>query len=349
MAHIITLPVFMLMTSLTQAQANTLPALPEPLADAAVLQTTVRGKTYILSAGGRSAAANNLTSAHRKSWLLAYGDSSWLPLPDIPSAQGATGRIAASAVTLDQQFFIFGGSGQGRNGQPVTLTDSYRLSPIGRMYQKLPDMPVAVYGSVALTYANRYVFLIGGNHQGNAVNLVQIFDNFTQKWSQATPYPMTAVSRHTAVLSNQQLLVCGGVRQQVNTDGSISPQEQIDCYLAQLNRQQPSQLQWRRLPDGPGALLDAAAINIGSSDKPQALFVGGHNSLTSQTINQTGWLFDFSKQSWQQTALPEARSGSRYLLSIGNEWYSLAGIDKSGALMADFSKQQFSLLPDGAP
>lgn len=343
------LPVFILMTSLSQVQANPLPALPEAVADAVVLQTTVRGKSYLISAGGNTNPQQSLAAAHRKSWLLTSGESSWLPLPDVPSAQGATGRVAAAAVTLDQQFFLFGGTGQGRNGQPVTLTDSYRFSPIGRMYQKLPDMPVAVYSSVALTYANRYVYLIGGNHQGNAVNLVQVFDNFTQKWSQATPYPITAVSRHSAVLVNQQILVCGGVRQQPQADGSITLTAQTDCYLAQINPQQPAHLTWRRLPAGPGALIDAAATVIGDTSARQALFIGGKHSLSAASVQQTGWLFDFTKQSWQQTAAPSARSGSRYLLSIGNEWYSLAGIDKSGTVMADFSKQQFSLLPDAAP
>lgn len=343
------LPAFILLTSLIPAQANPLPALPEPVADAAILQTTARGKTYLLSAGGTASTSLELAGAHRKSWLLTYGDSSWQPMPDVPSAQGASGRIAAAAVTLDQQFFIFGGSGQGRNGQALTLTDSYRFSPIGRMYQKLPDMPVAVSGSVALTYANRYVFLVGGSHQGNAINLIQVFDNFTQKWSQATPYPLTAVTRHAAVITNQHLLVCGGVRQQVNADSSIGLTAQTDCYLAALNRQQPAQLNWQRLPDGPGALIDAAASVVGAGAAPKALFIGGRRSLAAPAGNPTAWLFDFNQQRWQHTTAPAARTASRHLLMLNSEWYMLAGIDQDGNLTADFSKQQFSLLPDAAP
>lgn len=328
----------------SQLHADPLPPLPEAVSHQVTLQTSARGKTYIASFGGQS----QQSSAHQKAWLLTLGDSSWQPLPALPSVQGATGRSGSAAVVLDQQFMLFGGTGPGRSGKPITLTDSYRLSPIGKMYQKLPDMPVAVYDAVAQVYRNRYVYLIGGNHQGGQVNLVQVFDNFTQKWSQATPLPTTPLSRHSAVLQDDKLLVCGGEIQQSDQAGAFTPALNPHCFLATLNPQQPAMLTWRQLsvPANAGR-LDSSALVLTQANETWLLFTGGVDLTAAPLDSAIG--FDLQRQQWQSVQARLSRHHSRYLLRLNDEWYSLGGINSQGQVVADFIKQQINLQPDPAP
>lgn len=309
------------------------------------LQTEARGQTYIASFGGQSAQAQ----IHNKAWLLI--DNNWQSLPAVPSVQGASGRRGAAAVVLDQQFLLFGGTGPGRNNTPLTLTDSYRLSPIGKMYQKLPDMPVAVYDAVAQTYRNRYVYLIGGNHQGGAINLVQVFDNFTQKWSQATPLPSTPLSRHSAIISANQLVVCGGTTFKSAAGGDFVATVNPHCFAAGLSPQQPAQLQWRQLPASNGAaIVDGSALSIDDKQSHWLIFAGGNTTIDAAATpasNSVGW--HSQQQQWQAVAGNLSIQHSRYLLKLNNEWYSLGGINLQGQAVADFTKQQISLNPNPTP
>ena len=180
--------------------AAELPKLPEPVSNNAVASVTIRGKTYIASFMGIGPGKQH-SDVHNKVFMHTLGEFGWHEMPDVPSQQRLQGRIAASAVALNNNFFVFGGFAVNADGTEQTAADSYRFDPITKRYTRLNDIPVPVDDAVALTYQNRYIYLVSGWSDHGNVNLVQVFDNYTQRWSQATPFPGKPVfcfAGHTA-------------------------------------------------------------------------------------------------------------------------------------------------------
>ena len=104
---------------------------------------------------------------------------------------GVAGRLAASAVALHDQVFIFGGYVVDAQGGENTVSDLNVFVPIENRYYRGKDIPVPVADAVVGLYRDRYIFLIGGwssaapgsphgpgtgSTKGDAVSNVQVYD-----------------------------------------------------------------------------------------------------------------------------------------------------------------------------
>lgn len=360
MATTITLPLFsrLLLSPLllTPALAQTLPPLPEPVSNNVVLATTIREKTYIASFSGLG-NGKTAADAHNKGWLLQAGDSSWQKLPNVPSSLGHSNRLAMTATVLEQNFYLFGGYSVAKDGTEVTQSDSYRFSAISKNYTKLPDMPVAVDDSVALTYQNRYIYLVSGWHNDGNVNLVQLFDNFTQKWSQATPFPGTPVFGHAGTVDGNKLLICDGVTTALNPDGKRSYVATAACYQGEIDSSNARKISWKAISHPTGvARYRQAALPVTVEGERYLAFIGG----TTNPYNFTGigyngtpsepdaavWLYQPKTQQWRKGKVSTPVMDLRNLLELNGEIYSLGGMTNGQQVQSDFIKQQITLLPD---
>lgn len=360
MTNIIRLPLsaFCLLSSL-HSLATTLPALPEAVSNQAALSTSIRGKTYIGSFAGL-AAGKTQADVHQKAWLLTQGDSSWQKLTNVPNSLGHSGRLAVTATTLDQHFYLFGGYSVAKDGSETTLPDSYRFSPISKNYTKLPDMPVAVDDSVALPYQNRYIYLVSGWHNDGNVNLVQVFDNFTQKWFQATPFPGQPVFGHAGTISGNRLLICDGVKTELSSSGQQTERRYAPsaaCYKGEIDSKNFRKISWQPVahPSGKARYRQVAvAVTlegndyfafIGGTQNPYNFNGIGYNGQPSEPDN-TVWLYQLAQQRWRQGTVSQGVMDARNLVVLDGDIYSLGGMAAGQQLQSGFIKQQISLLPE---
>lgn len=356
MAITTTLPTFLFCLLSVPTLAQTLPPLPEPVSNNPVLTTTIRGKTYIASFAGLG-EGKTAADAHSKAWMLISGDSSWQKLPNVPSSLGHNSRLAMTATVLEQNFYLFGGYSVARDGTEVTQPDSYRFSVISKNYTRLPDMPVAVDDSVALTYQNRYIYLVSGWHNDGNINLVQVFDNFTQKWSQATPFPGTPVFGHAAAIEGNVMVVCDGVATSLNAAGERSYVASPACYRGEINSSNVRKINWQAVPHPTGtARYRQAALPVTIEGERYLAFFGG--SSTPYNFNGIGyngkpaepddkvWLYQLNSQKWRLGKNSAAVMDLRNLVDMDGGIYSLGGMGAGQQVQSDFRKQQITLLPD---
>ena len=90
-------------------------------------------------------------------WIRAAGK--WTEKRPVP---GVAGRLAASAVALHDQVFIFGGYVVDAQGGETTVSDLNVFVPVENRYYRGKDIPVPVDDAVVGLYRDRYIFLIGG-------------------------------------------------------------------------------------------------------------------------------------------------------------------------------------------
>jgi N-acetylneuraminic acid mutarotase len=332
--------------------ATYLPDLPEPVSNNAVASTSVRGKTYIASFMGLGPGKQH-GDIHNKVWMHTVGEFNWQSLPAVPSTQKINGRIAASAVALNSNFFVFGGFSVNADGSERTAVDSYRIDPITKRYTKLNDMPVPVDDAVALTYQNRYIYLISGWSDHGSVNLVQVFDNFTQRWSQATPFPGKPVFGLAAAMADNQMLVCDGVTLEYYADKKREYKSEPACYLGTVGSN-ANQIDWRVIEHPTGtARYRMAGINTKVDGKDMLVFIGGstnpynyngvgYNGTASEPDSKV-WVFSPGEKRWLTAADTTPVMDLRSLIEIDGEVYSVGGMTSGQQISGKLIKHPIKL------
>jgi len=337
------------------ATAAQLPALPEPVSNQLVMQTTVRGKSYLVSFAGLG-EDKTAASSHNKAWQLTEGNAMWQPVNAVPNQARKSGRLAATGLAMANNFFIFSGYSVAADGVETTLTDSYRFSPITQTYTKLPDMPVPVDDSLAVSYQDRYIYLVSGWHNDGNVNLVQLFDNFSQKWQQATPFPGTPVFGLAGAAIGNQLLVCDGVKLQ-HGDGKRSYAMENTCYLGTIDPKSALKINWQPIAHhGQPARYRQSAIAVTHNDEPMIAFIGGsENPYNFNGIGYNGtasepsaavYVYALKQQKWLKATPTTAVMDLRSLVSINGEIYSVGGMTAGQNVTPQLIKHQIKLLPE---
>ena len=122
------------------------------------------------------------------------------------------GRLAASAIALHDQVFIFGGYVLDAQGGETTVSDLNVFVPVENRYYRGKDIPVPVADAVVGVYRDRYIFLIGGwsTSKDDAVRNVQIYDTDKDTWMQATPIPGTPVFGHAGAIIGDIIVYVDG-------------------------------------------------------------------------------------------------------------------------------------------
>jgi N-acetylneuraminic acid mutarotase len=356
MKIITTLPVLASLLLTQPLLAVELPPLPEAVSNQVVLSTTVRNKTYIASFTGIGRDKTS-QAIHNKVWQLTVGDSAWQSVAQLPAARSNNGRIGMTGVALEQNFYLFGGYSVATDGKEVTQPDSYRYSPVSGIYSKLPDIPVPVDDSVALTHAGRYIYLISGWHNDGNVNLVQMFDTFSQRWSQATPFAGTPVFGHAAAIHQGVIIVCDGVSTQWSATGERSYKSVAACYRGDIDAKAPEKIRWQAIAHPTGqSRYRQAALAFGQGAHAELVFVGG--SKTPYNFNGIGydgspaepstdiWRYSLAKNQWRKSQSPVGVMDLRNLLLVDHQIYSLGGMQSGQKVSSGLINHPVELLPN---
>lgn len=334
-----------LVTCAVLAQANPnsqlqLPSLPEAVSNNAVAAVEKAGRTEIFSFMGLS-KGKSVTDIHNKAWKLTVDNSGnvgdWQEIRSVPSAGKNKGRLASIAVAVDDVIYLFGGYTVAANHTENSTAEVFAYHVESDIYHKLEPMPVPVDDTVALTYRNRYIYLISGWHNDGNINLVQVFDTLKNEWFQASPFVGAPVFGHAAGIVDNTIMVCDGVKVQPHMLQRRTFVSQNQCFLGEIDVINPAKINWYQWvhPTDEGRYRMAAA---GDAEKGEIVFAGGssnpynyngigYNKKPSQPSSEM-WIYNIEKRSWSVKDGLKATMDHRGLININNNWFTIGGMLK---------------------
>jgi N-acetylneuraminic acid mutarotase len=320
--------------------AESLPPLPEPVANNAVARAGMPGAGTLVSLMGLG-PGREWRDVHARSFALPPGAIAWERMPDVP---GPGGRLAGSAVGLADAVILFGGYTVAADGDEVSVERVQRLDLATRAWRDLAPMPVPVDDAVAVLHRDRYVYLVSGWHDSGNVNLVQVYDVAQDRWFQATPWPGPAVFGHAGGIVGDVLVICDGVGIETRADAPRRFVAIAACYRGEIDGTDPARIDWRRLPWHGGRPLYRMAA-AGSEARGQVVFAGGsENPYNYDGIGYDGepsapsgrvFAFDLAAGEWRELGrLPEPTMDHRGLLETAGGFVLVGGM-RAGQAIAD--------------
>lgn len=290
-----------------------LPSLPLAMANnATALITNDAGVTLYSFKGLEQGKTWRDTSL--KAFALTAGADKWRTLSPVPDDLG---QLAATAVGLKGKIYIFGGYTVGEDHSEVSVNTSYEYDPQTDAYQLIPEIPVAVDDAVSFTVGDRYIYLISGWHNSGNVNLSQVYDTVEKKWSQATPYPGSAVFGHAGAAVGSRFVICDGVEKIVPLEGRHQYQAVGACFRGQVDPAKPLAIRWQRIAPHPGKPLYRMASGGYGGTQDWIIFVGG----TDNPYNYDGMGYDGQPSKPSDLVMA-------YALDSGT-WHQLGRLDRA--------------------
>ncbi|AZA78011.1 hypothetical protein EG347_11015 [Chryseobacterium sp. G0186] len=149
------------------------------------------GRIYVFGGSGLKGAATTVFSNKFQYYDIA--SDTWNPLPDMPTAREAKGKI------VNDKLYVIGGF----NGTPSRLINVYDLNT--NLWVDKYTMPVGISGHSLAVYGNK-IFIAGG---ANNQSFLAYFDTTTHKLHQLSSNMIPR--RHAAAeVHNHKLYIIGG-------------------------------------------------------------------------------------------------------------------------------------------
>ncbi len=322
------------------SQVETLANLPVPISNNAVaLRPKGDGYEIVSALGLESGKTWRDTSS--KAFRYASQTGQWESIHDVP---GPAGRLAASAVAVAGNVYVFGGYTVAEDGSESSVPKVYKLQQDSGEWQEYTRMPIPVEDSVLLVYGDRYVYLLSGWHDLGNVNLVQVLDTRDGSWRQATPYPGAPVFGHAGGISGNRLLVCDGVRiEYPHTGAARRFVPSFECWKGQISTDDHRRIDWQPVVAHPGMARyrmaasgddQASVFFAGGSPNPYNFDGTGYNGLPSEPEARV-FSYDFEDGGWKcHGNLPVATMDHRALLSHAG-WFYIVGGMRAGQQVSD--------------
>ncbi len=315
--------------------AKKIAALPRPVSNNAVATVNVADRQFVVSFAGLGYGRDHADTLNA-TLVLDSETGVWRESLLLP---GGVGRLASVAVSVGELAFVFGGYTVAADGAEVSLPWVQAFDPVLEEFSELSPMPVPVDDAVAVTYMDRFVYLISGWHDLGNVNLVQRYDVDSNSWRQATPIPGKAVFGHAGGIIGNRIVYCDGVAVRPYADRSRDFVAHDACYLGIIDSEDSRRIDWRRISEHPGvpryrmaaAGIDSlnAVVFIGGSENPYNYDGIGYDGEPSEPVG-SALIFDLGSMSWQDLS----HSGPptmdhRGLVPLGGRWLTVGGM-KSG-------------------
>ena len=282
-------------------------------------------------------------------------DGKWEEKRAVP---GIAGRLAASAVALHDQIFIFGGYVVDSQGGETSVPDLDVFVPGENRYYRGKDIPVPVDDAVVGVYRDRYIFLIGGwsseadGSKGAAVRNVQIYDTEKDTWDdRARPFPAlpSSVTLALAIAGDTIVYVDGAYKNPFGANPKyIASSECWMGYLPESKKADVSEIEWIKLPPHPGKARYRIAAGTGPAEKRRGkiYFSGGtDNPYNYDGIGYNGhpsepspvtFAFNVATEKWEtiNEDTPDPTMDHRGLLVTRRGLVMVGGMEKGQQVTA---------------
>lgn len=246
------------------------------------------------------------------------------------------GRLASAAVTVAGKIYIFGGYTVAENGDEVSTPEVFAFDPATGRYEKQADMPTPVDDALAVPYQSRFIYLISGWHDEGNVSTVQMLDTQTGVWSEATPFPGTAVFGHAGGIAGDSIIVTDGVAT-VFAEGKRKFVSAKLTWRGDIDPENPTRITWRGVDAHAGsaqyrmaAIGDEAGQRVifaGGGDNPYNYDGIGYNGITAKPSGGF-FAYDLKSDSWRELGrLVEPSMDHRGLAKVGTEYFIVGGMD----------------------
>jgi len=315
-----------------QLQSEDLSPIPMPLTNNAVTAVTIAGTDFVISFGGLASGKTHADTLDA-TWVLDVSTGQWSKASPLP---GGVGRLASTAAAVGRFAYVFGGYSVAEDGTEVSTPWVHAFDAASGEFSERQAMPVPVDDAVALSYKDRYVYLLSGWHDYGNVNLVQRYDSETDSWVQATPIPGEAVFGHSGGIVGNKVFYCDGVAIRPNLDRARDFVASEACFLGLIDADDSRRIDWRKVSQHPGppryrmAAAGVPGLNavlfIGGSDNPYNFNGVGYDGNPSQP-RSGALLFDLDSLSWRlpgQTNKPSM--DHRALVPGGDGWLTIGGM-----------------------
>ncbi len=228
---------------------------------------------YVYTFGGID-STKAYTGINNRAFHYAITTDTWEEIAPIPFELE---NIAAAASTVNNMVYIIGGYHVLMSGAEITSNEVIRYNPMTNTYlSNGAEIPVPIDDQVQCVWRDSLIFVITGWSSTSNVNDVQIYDPATDSWTVATPVPeggQYEVFGGSGEIIGDTIYYYGGA-----ANGFNFPAQQR-LRKGVINAENPSEIEWSMLDDGPNKAYRSAAITYGTS----VFWVGG--AATSYNYN----------------------------------------------------------------
>lgn len=315
-----------------QPNVSELPPLPAAVSNNAVVAVIAGEDEYLISFAGLGEGRGHADTL-AVTYVLDAKKSQWTEKEPVP---GGAGRLAAVAASAGELAYVFGGYTVAADGSEVSTPWVHAFDPATGVFDARASMPVPVDDAVAVTFRDRFIYLISGWHDLGNVNLVQRYDTRMNSWSQATPTPGRGVFGHAGGIVGNTILYCDGVAIEPHADRRRDFVANKQCFAGTIDDDDTRRIDWRSLPPHPGPpryRMAAAGIEalgsivfVGGSDNPYNFDGIGYNGEPAEP--SAGLLrYDLGTQSWSALSVVSDKTmDHRGLVGFRGAWVTVGGM-----------------------
>ena len=321
-------------------QSGDHPPLPQAVSNNAVVSVKAEDRDYLVSFAGLGKGRTHADTLD-VTWVFDSVTGEWRKAAPVP---GGVGRLAAVAASVRGIAYVFGGYSVAEDGSEISTPWAHAFDPVSGTFEQRASMPVPVDDAVAVTFGDRFIYLISGWHDFGNVNLVQRYDAEENSWVQATPTPGPGVFGHAGGIVGNTIVYCDGVAIEPHADRRRDFAAVSNCYRGMINEEDTRRIDWRTIGAHPGlpryrmAAAGVASMNgvlfIGGSDNPYNYNGIGYDGEPSEPANNA-LLFDVSIGAWKLLTVDGvATMDHRGLVQFGDALVSIGGM-RSGQQVID--------------
>lgn len=241
--------------------------------------------------------------------------------------------LASTAVSIKDKIYVIGGYTVNEKGEEKSVPYIFEFDTNIQSWKTKTTMPIPVDDTVALTYADRYIYFISGWHDVDNVSDVQVYDIRDDRWFPATDYPAPAVFGQAGGIVNNTMLICDGVKVVPNEKSRDFVASAV-CMKGVIDPGNLNKIEWSKIPHHSdntyyrmaaiGDIENNRIVFAGGSDNPYNYNGIGYDEVPSQASSLV-FTYNLATNQWQKhEGIIDKNMDHRALLSDG-EWFYIVG------------------------